>query len=47
MPVVENPPLARALFASSELEKEIPIVHYEAVAKVISYVYQLKGKKMR
>lgn len=47
VPVIENPPLARALFASSELEKEIPIVHYEAVAKVISYVYQLKGKKMR
>jgi len=45
VPVVENPPLARALFASSELEKEIPITHYEAVAKVISYVYQLKRKK--
>jgi flagellar biosynthetic protein FlhB len=45
VPVVENPPLARALFASTELEKEIPVTHYEAVAKIISYVYQLKGKK--
>jgi flagellar biosynthetic protein FlhB len=45
VPIVENPPLARALFASSELDEEIPITHYEAVAKVISYVYQLKGKK--
>lgn len=45
VPVVENPPLARALFASTELDQEIPITHYEAVAKVISYVYQLKGKK--
>lgn len=46
VPVVENPPLARALFSSCELEKEIPITHYEAVAKVISYVYQLKRKKV-
>ncbi|MEZ5691965.1 MAG: flagellar biosynthesis protein FlhB [Rickettsiales bacterium] len=45
IPVVENPPLARALFSSAELDKEIPINHYEAVAKVISYVYKLKGKK--
>jgi flagellar biosynthetic protein FlhB len=45
VPIVENPPLARALFASTDLEKEIPIDHYEAVAKIISYVYQLKGKK--
>ena len=45
VPVIENPPLARALFSSTELEKEIPVSHYEAVAKIISYVYQLKGKK--
>lgn len=45
VPVVENPPLARALFSSTEIEKEIPVAHYEAVAKIISYVYQLKGKK--
>ncbi len=45
VPIVENPPLARALFSSTELEQEIPTAHYEAVAKVISYVYQLKGKK--
>jgi len=46
VPIVENPPLARALFTSAELDEEIPMMHYEAVAKVISYVYQLKGKKM-
>ncbi|MEQ1790646.1 MAG: flagellar type III secretion system protein FlhB, partial [Rickettsiales bacterium] len=45
IPVIENPPLARALFSSTELEKEIPMAHYEAVAKIISYVYQLRGKK--
>lgn len=47
VPIVENPPLARALFSSAELEREIPVAHYEAVAKVISYVYQLKGRKFR
>lgn len=46
VPVVENPPLARALYQSTKLDEEIPLTHYEAVAKVISYVYQLKGKKM-
>lgn len=45
VPVIENPPLARALFASADLEKEIPVAHYEAVAKIISYVYNLKGKR--
>lgn len=45
VPIVENPPLARALFASAKLEEEIPLAHYEAVAKVISYVYQLKGRR--
>ncbi|MDX2073564.1 MAG: flagellar biosynthesis protein FlhB [Alphaproteobacteria bacterium] len=46
IPVIQNPPLARALFASAELEEEIPLVHYEAVAKIISYVYKLKGRRM-
>ena len=38
VPVVENPPLARALYAAVEIEDEIPIEHYEAVAKVIGFV---------
>ena len=44
IPIVENPPLARALFDSTEIDQEIPASHYEAVAKIISYVYQLKGR---
>jgi flagellar biosynthetic protein FlhB len=44
VPVVENAPLARALYSSAELDEEIPVAHYEAVAKIISYVYKLKGK---
>jgi flagellar biosynthetic protein FlhB len=44
IPIVENPPLARALYSSVELEQEVPIEHYNAVAEVIRYVYKLKGK---
>ena len=44
IPVVENPPLARALYASVELDEEIPAEHYQAVAEVIGYVMRLKGK---
>lgn len=44
VPIVENPPLARALFDSVDIDEEIPIDHYKAVAEVISYVYKMKGK---
>jgi flagellar biosynthetic protein FlhB len=44
VPVVENPPLARALYASVEIDQEIPPEHYKAVAEIISYVFRLKGK---
>jgi flagellar biosynthetic protein FlhB len=41
VPIVESPPLARALFASAEVERPIPIEHYAAVAEIISYVLRL------
>jgi len=44
VPVVENPPLARSLYASVDLDQEIPPEHYRAVAEVINYVFRLKGK---
>ncbi len=44
--VVENPPLARGLYASMEIGQMIPEEHYKAVAEVISYVFRMKGKKM-
>ena len=44
IPIVENPPLARALYAGVELDEEIPAEHYHAVAEVIGYVFRLKGK---
>lgn len=44
VPIVENPPLARALHAAVEVDQEIPAEHYKAVAEVIGYVMRLKGK---
>lgn len=42
VPLVENPPLARALYASVELDQEVTPDHYKAVAEVISYVMKLR-----
>jgi flagellar biosynthetic protein FlhB len=44
IPLVENPPLARALYASVEIDQEIPPEHYKAMAEVISYVFKLKNR---
>jgi flagellar biosynthetic protein FlhB len=44
IPIVENPPVARALYATVELDQEVPPEHYKAVAEIISYVFRLKGK---
>jgi flagellar biosynthetic protein FlhB len=41
IPIVENPPLARALHATVEIDQEIPAEHYAAVAEVIGYVMKL------
>ncbi len=43
VPVVENPPLARALHAGVELGAEVPPAHYRAVAEVIGYVMRLRA----
>jgi flagellar biosynthetic protein FlhB len=45
VPVVENPPLARSLFAAVDIDAEIPPQHYQAVAQVISYL--VKRGRMR
>jgi flagellar biosynthetic protein FlhB len=44
VPIIENPPLARALYAGVELDQEIPAEHYKAVAEIIGYVWRLKGR---
>ena len=44
VPLLEAPPLARALYAHAELEAEIPAALYNAVAQVLAYVYQLRHR---
>jgi flagellar biosynthetic protein FlhB len=45
VPIVENVPLARALYASVDIDEEIPVEHYQAVAEVIGYVLRLKRRR--
>jgi flagellar biosynthesis protein FlhB len=50
VPVVENVPLARALYATVDVDEEIPVEHYHAVAEIIGYVMGLRrnlsGRRM-
>ena len=41
--IVENPPLARALYASVDVDETIPTEHFKAVAEVIGFVMRLKN----
>jgi flagellar biosynthetic protein FlhB len=47
VPVVENPPLARALYAGVEVDETIPAEHYKAVAQIIGYIMRVAGKARR
>ncbi len=42
IPIVENPPLARALHAVVEIDQEIPPEHYKAVAEIIGFVMKMR-----
>ena len=44
IPLVENPPLARSLYASVEVDEQIPEAQYKAVAQVIGYVMRQKKR---
>lgn len=44
IPIVERPPLARALYAGCEVGDEVPESWYEAVAEVLAFVYELEGR---
>lgn len=45
VPVVENPPLARALYKSVDIDQPIPTEHFKAVAQVIGYVMRIKERR--
>lgn len=47
VPVIENPPLARALYKAVEIRQEIPHEFYRAVAEVLAYVYRLTNPEPR
>ncbi len=45
VPVVENPPLAQALYKSAEVGQKIPVDLYRAVAEVLAYVFRVLGRR--
>jgi flagellar biosynthetic protein FlhB len=47
VPIVENPPLARALYEICEVGQNIPPDFYKAVAEVLAYIYRLMGRKLQ
>lgn len=46
IPIVENPPLARGLYAACEIDEEVTPEFYKAVAEVISYIFRLKRRRL-
>lgn len=46
VPVIENPPLARALYQNCEVGQAIPPDFYKAVAEILAYIYRILGRKL-
>jgi len=46
VPIVENPPLARALYQSVDVGQEIPAELYRAVAEILAYIYRLMNGRL-
>lgn len=44
VPIIENPPLARALYATVDVDDVIPAEHFKAVAQIIGYVMRMNGQ---
>jgi len=44
VPIVENPPLARALYAAVEVDADIPVEHYKAVAQIIGFIMRQRSR---
>ncbi len=45
IPVIQNPPLARALYEKADVDEEVPPEYYKAVAEILAFVYTLKKKR--
>jgi flagellar biosynthetic protein FlhB len=46
VPIIENAPLAQALYKSVEVGQEIPSHLYRAVAEILAYIYRLMGGRL-
>ena len=44
VPIIEDKPLAQALYKTVEVGEAIPMLFYQAIAEILSYVYRMKGK---
>ena len=47
VPLIENPPLAQALYKSVDVGQEIPAQLYRAVAEMLAYIFKLMNRKKR
>lgn len=47
IPIIENPPVARALYAAVEIDEEIPPEHYKTVAEIIGYIMRLGKRRLK
>lgn len=46
VPVIENPPLARALYDAIDVGRAIPPEFYKAIAEILAYIYRVMGRKL-
>jgi flagellar biosynthetic protein FlhB len=46
VPLIENPPLARALYKSVDVGQEIPAHLYRAVAEILAYIFKIMNRNM-
>ena len=44
IPIIENPPLAQALYKSVDVGQDIPPHLYRAVAEILAYIFKIMGK---
>lgn len=44
VPIIENPPLAQALYKTAEIGQEIPVNLYRAVAEILAYIFRVTGR---
>ena len=47
IPIVENPPLAQALYTAVDVNQEIPVHLYRAVAEILAYIHRLMNARPR